>query len=157
MRRKKPLRPKDWCRKCGKSLCSCGQPPKLKQSAPRPVNPERKQAKRERNFGRWADRVRAMPCWCCRKQAPSDPAHTKGRQMGGAGGDRRYLLPLCGTTLNRPGCHQLYDDHKLHQGRDPARPPITRREARLAALRLYCEAHPDDDVVRRRINAMEER
>ncbi len=52
----------------------------------------RKHAERmERNFGRHAERIRAMPCLVCGK-TPSDPHH---EPPVGRGGTARDLTPLC--------------------------------------------------------------
>lgn len=64
----------------------------------RPVNPERKKVLYERNFGAKADWVRTLPCLVgypnCRLWQ-SDPAHVVARGMGGCGGDKSQLVPLC--------------------------------------------------------------
>lgn len=108
------------CARLGFTLCRCG-------TTLRPVNPGRKTHRYERNFGAWADTIRAMPCWWCGHPAPSDPAHTRSRS---AGGDRRYLLPMCGDNpaMGRVGCHGRYDRYELGVDHD---------EARRQALALY--------------------
>ena len=58
----------------------------------KPVNRARRKKLYERNFGDYADTIRALPCFICRKYPPSDPAHVKSR---GAGGDKTSLVPMC--------------------------------------------------------------
>ena len=60
-----------------------------------------------RNYGERGDPVRAMPCTVSARCANPEPtadtacygaieaAHVKARGMGGCGGDRRQLVPLC--------------------------------------------------------------
>ena len=62
------------------------------------TNPGRRKAAYERNFGDRAALVRAMPCLGAALGDCSgdiQAAHTTARKMGGAGGDRRCLVPLC--------------------------------------------------------------
>lgn len=61
----------------------------------KPVNRERKQRLYERNFGKHSDWIRSMPCAITGAPPPSDPHHVKRRGMGGCGGDKRHLVPLC--------------------------------------------------------------
>lgn len=70
---------------------------RLKRRTPlRPVNPERAAKKYERNFGAYAEVIRRQPCAVpgCRSRK-SEPAHVKPRGMGGCGGAKRDLVPLC--------------------------------------------------------------
>lgn len=58
-----------------------------------------------RNYGERGDPIRAMPCLIAARSISPDPtlfcdgaveaAHVKARGMGGCGGDRRQLVPLC--------------------------------------------------------------
>lgn len=73
----------------------------LRRTPIRKRNPERAAKLYARNFGAYAERVRALPCCACGARGPSDPHHVQSR---GAGGDRRSLVPLCRD------CHRL-----LHQ------------------------------------------
>lgn len=96
-------------------------------------NEDRAVWKYARNFGEWADEIRAMPCWSCGRRAtakrPNEAAHTVNRGMGGCGGDKRTLLPLCTE------CHTRFDAHRLfYAGRK-----VTREAARNAAERLWNE------------------
>lgn len=81
----------------------------------------------ERNFGDWSDQIREMPCWWCERPGPSDPAHADARGMGGAGGDKTVLLPMCRD------CHALYDDYKLGVDHDQAIADAKELHRRLAA------------------------
>src|SRR5690606_3775495 len=67
----------------------------------RPVNPARRRARYARDFGAYAETIRALPCSVCGAPGPSDPHHVRSR---GAGGDRRDLVPLCRTH------HREYHD-----------------------------------------------
>jgi hypothetical protein len=74
-----------------------------------PVNRKRRKKMHERNFGERAKLVREMPCLAAPKDWsfdehngherqcswPIQAAHVKARGMGGCGGDRRQLVPLC--------------------------------------------------------------
>ena len=60
-----------------------------------PVNRKRKARLYERNFGDHAEWIRQMPCAITGAPPPNDPHHTKRRGMGGCGGDKRHLVPLC--------------------------------------------------------------
>lgn len=60
-----------------------------------PLNSERRARLYERNFGAKADWIRRQPCYVTGRSGPSDPAHTRARGMGGCGGDRTDLVPLC--------------------------------------------------------------
>lgn len=85
----------------------------LRSSKPiRPVNRERKAQLEARNFGEQAVIARSMRCCGCGLAPPSDAAHSEGRKMGGCGGDRFAIVPLCRTNVytGRPGCHHLYDN-----------------------------------------------
>ncbi len=74
-----------------------------KRSKPiRRVNPERKAKLHERNFGKRKEAIWAMPCLVAEALGTTsqcwgriEAAHAKGRKMGGCGGDRRWLVPLC--------------------------------------------------------------
>ncbi len=61
-----------------------------------PYNAARRAEKFRRNYGARAEAVRDMRCLvgvgCL---GPVCAAHAKARGMGGAGGDRRSLVPLC--------------------------------------------------------------
>lgn len=81
----------------------------------RPANPKRKAKAYARNYGERGDAVRAMGCLCVKALRswdfdeqvtedtpgqcdahPIQAAHSVARGMGGAKGDRRDLVPLCG-------------------------------------------------------------
>lgn len=69
-------------------------------------NAERRARLYERNFGAYSDFIRLLPCAVpgC-KRRDTEAAHVvKCRQMGGCGGDKTGLAPLCGSRL-RPGHH----------------------------------------------------
>lgn len=107
------------CGPRGLALCRCRSRLETRnriarRSRIRPTNPARRARLYERNFGAWADRVRRMPCWWCGAPPPSDAAHTKPRGMGGAGGDRTTLLPMCRS------CHMSYDGYRLGVDHDAA-------------------------------------
>ncbi|HSF40349.1 MAG TPA: hypothetical protein VLT87_11195 [Thermoanaerobaculia bacterium] len=59
-------------------------------------NPERKAKKYERNFGSHADFIRSLGCAVEECPNASQAAHVVSRKMGGCGGDRFDLVPLCG-------------------------------------------------------------
>jgi hypothetical protein len=65
----------------------------LKRSRIRPVNPERRERRRESQFGDHAERVRSLPCLVpgCR-EVPVHAAHVRSRAAGGSAAD---LVPLC--------------------------------------------------------------
>lgn len=92
LRRKKPLRSRSRLRQ---------DPAKTRawqrRSKPLPaVNRKRARWKYERNYGRRGALVRSHPCCVpgCRCQE-IQAAHVVARGMGGCGGDRRSLVPLC--------------------------------------------------------------
>lgn len=69
-------------------------------------NRKRQAAAYARNYGERGDPVRAMGCLLTllgchqrdtlpRCEGPVEAAHVVGRKMGGVGGDRRSLVPLC--------------------------------------------------------------
>ena len=101
-------------------------------------NPERRAAQHERNFGALhpergdtrADRVRAMPCLAREalkwhhKCGPVQACHVDARGMGGRGGDRRKLAPLCATAHREAG-----ELPSLWMRSDPERYATTRRGA----------------------------
>ena len=108
-------------------------------------NPERRAALYARNFGEWADEIRAMPCWGCgTTREKIDAAHTVARGMGGCGGDKRTLLPLCADNIatQRIGCHTRFDRYVLE--RDGV--VVTREMAYEAALALWLERGPREDA-----------
>jgi hypothetical protein len=96
----------------------------------RPRNRKRADAAYARNFGRWSDSIRAMPCWLCGGTRDVQAAHMKARGMGGCGGDRRYLLPLGGD--GGCGCHRYVDSA-----------PAYRATLVPEALALYEAHHPE--------------
>ena len=133
-------------------------------------NPERRAAQHERNFGAphpergdtRADRVRAMACLGRRVPAgggwmpvhvcapPVQAAHVDARGMGGRGGDRRKLAPLCATAHREAG-----ELPSLWMRSDPERYATTRRgqwearhgvdllaEAERIAAELDAEGYP---------------
>ena len=66
----------------------------------RPINRVRRKRLYERNFGSHADFVRVQPCVVptCARLHPKrliHPHHVKARGMGGAGGSKEHLVPLC--------------------------------------------------------------
>lgn len=79
----------------------------------KPTNPKRRREAFDRNFGERGEAVRAMPCLCGRKpgrvvmnsgcRGPVQAAHTIARGMGGCGGDRRQLVPLCARHHEEAG------------------------------------------------------
>ena len=124
IRRRKPLRPRAACPHCSRSLCACGKPVRLKKSRVNPINRANRARLYARNFGDYADTIRAMPCWWCERPGPSDPAHTRSR---GAGGDRTALLPMCRA------CHEAFDTHRLDVDRERAVADARALWERLAA------------------------
>lgn len=60
-----------------------------------PFNRERSKKKHGRNFGEYAVWIRMQPCIVCGTRTQIQAAHMKSRGMGGCGGDKRHLLPLC--------------------------------------------------------------
>lgn len=98
--RNTPLRAKSWCRTCGKSLCDCGEPPKLKRTPLNPVNRERKRRRREAGevygaFHRW---LSTLPCILM--DAPGHEClgtvtghHVK--SVGAGGKDWANEVPVC--------------------------------------------------------------
>ncbi|MCA1571326.1 MAG: hypothetical protein LC798_13600 [Chloroflexi bacterium] len=84
----------------------------MRRSPIRRRNPERRARLHARNFGDHADAIRAMRCCGCGRRPPSAAAHSVGRKMGGCGGDRRDLVPLCDSdpATGWVGCHYLYDE-----------------------------------------------
>lgn len=79
-------------------------------------NDERRVAAMERNYGAphpeigdtRADRIRALPCLGRRRlghrcQGPVQAAHVEPRRMGGKGGDRHRLAPLCSVAHREAG------------------------------------------------------
>lgn len=73
----------------------------LKRRLPmRKANPRRRRESFERNYGERGDYIRAMPCLLAQFgtcMGPIQAAHVKARGMGGRGGDRHSLVPLCGV------------------------------------------------------------
>lgn len=100
------------------------------------VNRERRKRLYERNFGEIAARARAMRCCGCGEPPPSDPAHSVGRKMGGCGGDRFDIVPLCRTNVytGRVGCHFLLDNDLEAF---TMRTGLTREGVRAIAARLW--------------------
>lgn len=95
-----------------------------------PVNPERQVRMRLQQFGgQHRDRIISLPCCVCGARAPSDPAHTTARGMGGAKGKWWHLIPLCRR------CHS---DHDNYRGRFADQE--VRRELELRAHRLAWES-----------------
>ena len=99
------------------------------------VNPERKARLYARNFGEWAAEIRMMSCEVCGRVPteafPNEAAHTVARGMGGCGGDKRTLLPLCRA------CHRAFDAYQS---------PLLREDARDAAERLWAERGPREEA-----------
>jgi hypothetical protein len=58
-----------------------------------PVNRARRARLHERNFGDHAAWVRSHGCLVCK--GPAEAAHVIPRKMGGCGGDKTVLVPLC--------------------------------------------------------------
>lgn len=69
----------------------------LRRTRVRARNPERKAETYARNFGERGDAVRAMRCLVAGCRYFPQACHARARQMGGHGGDRRSLVPLCDT------------------------------------------------------------
>lgn len=67
----------------------------MKRTWLKPRNDRRRAEMHARNFGLRGDAVRAMPCLVPGCRRPTVAAHAKARKMGGCGGDRRELVPLC--------------------------------------------------------------
>lgn len=65
------------------------------------VNRARKAKLHERNFGDYADTIRAMPCCICDRYGVQ-ASHVKARGMGGCNSDKSSLVPMCAR------CHRLY-------------------------------------------------
>lgn len=86
----------------------------MKKSPLRRFNRARRRRLYERNFGAHADVIRSLPCCGCGRPAPSAAAHSVGRKMGGCGGDRTTLVPLCESNpkTGRVGCHYLFDEDR---------------------------------------------
>jgi hypothetical protein len=91
-------------------------------------NRKRAAAAFARNFGRWSDAIRAMPCWLCGGTRDIQAAHMVPRSRGG---DRRYLLPLGGD--GGCGCHRYVDSA-----------PAYRATLVQEALALYEAHHPEE-------------
>ena len=75
----------------------------LRRSAPLGRNRRRAAKLHARNFGERATAIRAMPCLVPGCSRPSQAAHTRARGMGGCGGDRRELVPLCAEHHREAG------------------------------------------------------
>lgn len=77
----------------------------LRRRAPmRKRNAKRARESYARNYGERGDPVRAMPCLLAARgecSGPIEAAHAKARGMGGRGGDRRDLVPLCRADHRR--------------------------------------------------------
>lgn len=69
-----------------------GTKPMKRGGRVRAVNPKRRKALSEEQFGEKAVWIRAMPCCVCGYRPPSDPHHVKSR---GAGGRAEDVVPLC--------------------------------------------------------------
>jgi hypothetical protein len=76
------------------------------------TNPERRKRAFARNFGTRGEAVRAMGCLAAGVWGSADEAgcydstqacHSIARGMGGAKGDRRNLVPLCGRHHSESG------------------------------------------------------
>ena len=70
------------------------------------ANPARRAKMFERNFGARASHVRRMRCLCaasCTCAGLVQAAHVVARGMGGCGGDKRDLVPLCGLHHEESG------------------------------------------------------
>lgn len=64
----------------------------------RRVNAKRKTLTYERNYGKRGEEIRAMPCLLEATNECSgrvEAAHAEARKMGGRGGDKRSLVPMC--------------------------------------------------------------
>lgn len=65
----------------------------------RSVNRRRQAKKYERNFGQHSDWIRSHACCACGRPESDtmtiQAAHAKARGMGGCGGDKTDLVPLC--------------------------------------------------------------
>ena len=96
-----------------------------------PVNPERLARLRAQQFGgRHRDRIVSLPCCVCGARAPSDPAHTRARGMGGVKGKWWEIVPLCRED------HWAFDEYR---GRFAD--AEVRRELELRAHRLAWESY----------------
>lgn len=121
LRRNKPLRgtPKPCC---GRSLCSCGEPPKLKRTPIRPAPKAKREERFARNYGskEYVAFLHSFPCGACGVSGWTEAAHTETGGMGMKAGPET-LVPLCGTRHGIEGCHQIYDTHPwdLPEGTQP--------------------------------------
>lgn len=108
--RRTPLRPGDkpLGRKAPLRRGPVDQPVSIKRTVKlRPVDPKRAARKRERNFGPHAAWIKTLPCLVTGRYGV-DPAHIEARGMGGCGGDKTKLVPLCRA------------DHRRQEGRTEA-------------------------------------
>jgi hypothetical protein len=72
------------------------EPARLRSKHPiQKSNPERRAKKFARNFGDHADFIRSLGCAVEDCEGASQAAHVISRKMGGCGGDRFDLVPLC--------------------------------------------------------------
>ena len=94
IRRRKPLRPRESCPHCSRSLCACGKPVRLKKSRVNPINRERRDREWARAYGsvERVEEVRAMRSVVSGK-TPCVNAHVT---TGGTGrkADARWVVPL---------------------------------------------------------------
>lgn len=96
---------KAWQRRTAETAAS--KPMGKRKVLPR-RNPKRAAESHERNFGERAKWIRAQPCLIqgiaghqC--TSSTQAAHTKPRRMGGRGGNRRDLVPLCALAHDEAG------------------------------------------------------
>ena len=120
--------------------------PLRRRRSVRKRNAKRAKAKFERNYGAYSDVIRAFPCIGCGVRAPSDAAHAIPRGMGGCGGDKTTLVPLCGweRPFPRPPmtpCHWLYDNE---MDRFTERTGLTKEDVIAHAAELWA-AHQKED------------
>jgi len=69
----------------------------------RPVNQERLDRRRAKQFGPQSDLARSLPCCVCSADPPSDPHHVCSRGAGGVDADCVSLCRACHSELHRIG------------------------------------------------------
>jgi len=91
-----------------RSAETAARKPKGQRKAIPRRNAKRAAASYERNFGERAEWIRAQPCLVrgvaghvC--NSGTQAAHAKPRRMGGRGGNRRDLVPLCALAHTEAG------------------------------------------------------
>lgn len=104
-----------------------GTKPLRRRTRLKPVNAARRERLRLQQFGgQHRDRIVALPCAACGAPAPSDPAHTRARGMGGVKGRWYDIVPLCRT------CHREHDEYRGRLSDPEVRAVLVRMAYRLA-------------------------